>query len=130
MSQFLVDTSPIVAHLRQRIDLAEALPDNAVLFTSLITIGELEKGVHRVDDPAAERAKIDQALQHFAILLPDETTTQHYGRIASTLEKAGQRIPENDAWIAAFASEYGLELVTGDDHFNRVDGITVHLLSW
>jgi len=33
-------------------------------------------------------------------------------------------------WIAAFAIEYGLELVTGDTHFNRVEGLKVRLLEW
>lgn len=130
MSQFLLDTSPIVAHLRQKIDLASALPTDAVLLTSLITLGELEKGIRRVNDSAAERAKVEKALEHIAVLKPDEGTARHYGRIATDLEMAGKRIPENDMWIAAFAAEYKLELVTGDEHFTRVDEITVRQLTW
>ncbi|MGK0186172.1 MAG: tRNA(fMet)-specific endonuclease VapC [Verrucomicrobiales bacterium] len=130
MAHLLLDTSPIIAHLRKKIDLHEILPEGALLFTSLVTIGKLEKGIHRVDNPEAERAKVRSILDHLAILIPGEATAKHYGRISTDLEKRGQRIPENDVWIAAFAVEYKLELVTGDEHFGRVSELNVRLLQW
>lgn len=130
MTQFLLDTSPIIAHIRKKIDLRDVLPDDAIMFTSLTTLGELEKGIHRVTDPTAERNKVNAVMADVAVLKPDEVTARHYGRIYAELDSNGNRIPENDIWIAGVAAEYGLELVTGDDHFNRVDGITVRLLTW
>ena len=130
MIQLLLDTSPIIAHIRKKIDLRDVLPSDAILFTSLTTLGELEKGIHRVTDPDAERGKVNAVMADVAVLKPDEVTAAHYGRISAELDSHGNRIPENDTWIAAYAAEYELELVTGDAHFNRVDGLTVRHLNW
>lgn len=126
----LLDTSPLIAHLRKKIDLYEVLDPELVLFTSLITIGELEKGVHRVDDPSRERKKMDALMPPLAILKPDESTAEQYGRIATELELKGTPIPENDLWIAAVAIEYGLPLITGDEHFQRIPELEVQLITW
>ena len=130
MAHLLLDTSPIVAHLRKKIDLYQELPSDALLFTSIVTVGELEKGIHRVKDPDRERSKCASILDPLIILVTDETTARLYGKISAQLEKIGKRIPENDMWIAAFALEYDMELVTGDAHFERVEGLNVRLLTW
>jgi predicted nucleic acid-binding protein len=80
-ADFLFDTSPIVAHLRKKFDISAAAPEGALLFTSLLTLGELEKGIARADDPARERAKVDSFMQHIAILTPDGATAKTWGSI-------------------------------------------------
>jgi tRNA(fMet)-specific endonuclease VapC len=44
------------------------------------------------------------------------------------LAVAGTPIPENDIWIAALVREHRLPLVTRDDHFAKVTGLTI--LKW
>jgi tRNA(fMet)-specific endonuclease VapC len=129
-THILLDTSPIVAHLRKKLNLTTALPEGSLLFTSLFTVGELEKGIQKAELPGRERAKVAGFLENIAIILPDEATARTYGRISRSLDTEGRRIPENDAWIAAVALEGSMKLATGDAHFSRVDGLDVLRLSW
>jgi tRNA(fMet)-specific endonuclease VapC len=59
------------------------------------------------------------------VVLPDEATANIYGRMKTELAAAGKLIPENDIWIAATAKEHGLPLVTRDQHFLFVSGLTI-----
>lgn len=52
-------------------------------------------------------------------------TANHYSAIRLDLRKKGSPIPENDLWIAAICIEQNLPLVTGDSHFNNIEGIKV-----
>lgn len=63
-SHILLDTSPMVAHLRGKLNLAAALPQDCLLFTSLFTVGELEKGIHKAANPERERSKVDLLLDN------------------------------------------------------------------
>jgi tRNA(fMet)-specific endonuclease VapC len=72
--------------------------------------------------------QLKEFLRICAVLPPDELTAQHYGSIKADLEQAGSRIPENDLWIAAIAREHQLPLVTRDQHFSRIAGVTT--LAW
>lgn len=129
-AHILLDTSPIVAHLRKKRNLATALPEGSLLFTSLFTVGELEKGIHKAGQPGKERDKVASFLNNIAIILPDEATARTYGRISRALDSKGQRIPENDTWIVAVALEGSMRLATGDAHFTRVEGLDVLRLTW
>jgi len=101
-----------------------------LLFTSLFTVGELEKGIHKAEQPGKERTKVARFLKNIAIILPDEATAKTYGRISQALDTKGRRIPENDTWIAAVALEGAMKLATGDAHFTRVEGLDVLHLTW
>ena len=130
MTHILLDTSPIVAHLRGKLDMALVLPADSLLFTSLFTVGELEKGINRAEHPEKERDRVNLFLKDIAILMPDEATAVAYGKISGDLDSQGQRIPENDMWIAAVALECGMILATGDAHFTRVMEVDVIQLKW
>jgi predicted nucleic acid-binding protein len=41
------------------------------------------------------------------------------------LWQAGTPIPTNDIWIAATAMEYGLSVVTTDDHYQKIPQIMI-----
>jgi len=116
--------------MRRKIDLHNAVPEEALLFTSLFTVGELEKGISRADYPEKERTKVDLIMPHLAVLMPGETTARVYGELSADLDNRGQRIPENDMWIAAMAKEHSLTLVTGDAHFACVPDLQILHLSW
>ncbi len=128
VESLLLDTSPIIAHLRGRIDIVQLIPGQSWVFTSYVTVGELLKGVHKAQDPVRERVKVDAFLTSVSVLMPDNETTEIYGRIAADLELRGQKIPANDTWIAAMAVQAGITLATGDDHFSRVPDLK--LVQW
>ena len=51
-----------------------------------------------------------------------ELTSDRYSRIAAQLKRQGTPIPTNDIWIAAQTMEHGVELITSDHHFEKING--------
>lgn len=45
------------------------------------------------------------------------------GEAKQKLFSKGRPLPENDIWIAAFALQYRMTLITRDAHFQFVDGL-------
>ena len=74
---------------------------------------------------AARVVAIDRLVARCPVIPCDESTARHYARLRNRLRGKGRPIPENDLWIAATASEHGLVLVTRDDHFDQVEGLSV-----
>jgi predicted nucleic acid-binding protein len=88
--------------------------DAAGLFVSILTLGELRKGVEakrRIDSVAAERlgAWVDGIETIFAdrVLPVDTATARRWGELS-----AGRSLPVIDSLIAATAMVHGLSLVT------------------
>lgn len=44
--------------------------------------------------------------------------------IVSGLKKNGRPIPTNDIWIAAHALALGVDLLSSDEHFSEIDGLS------
>lgn len=87
-----------------------------LVFTSVVTIGELHFGVEACAD-AAERAHRAAWLQRVAsspILNISPRTASAFGILAATVQRAGRspRPRYNDLWIAAQAIENGYLLLT------------------
>ena len=62
------------------------------------------------------------------VLMPDHETARYDGEIAAQLARDGSPIPQNDIWIAAIAIQNDLALVTRDNHFNEIEGLS--LIAW
>ena len=77
---------------------------------------------------AENAARIEQFAEGRRILLVDAAVARQYGIVKNQLKRKGRPIPENDIWIAAFALELGLTLVTRDAHFGVIDDLMVE--SW
>lgn len=52
-------------------------------------------------------------------------TADHYSSIRLELKQKGRPIPENDLWIASICREQNLPLITGDAHFDNINGLKV-----
>jgi tRNA(fMet)-specific endonuclease VapC len=50
---------------------------------------------------------------------------EEYARIVGTLRRAGRPISSNDIWIAAIAVVHHLVVVTSDQDFRHIPGITL-----
>jgi predicted nucleic acid-binding protein len=88
------------------------------LEVSIITWGELAPGFN-------SPAELNQLLRRIRVLHLHLQVAWEAGRIERELAAEGQRLGENDNWIAATARSWGLRLVTNDRAFTRVRGITV-----
>jgi predicted nucleic acid-binding protein len=92
--------------------------DEASLYLSVLTIGELEKGVARL--PASVRrtrlqswVRRDLAERFGGRLLPIDTrTAARWGAIAGESERRGRPLPVIDCLIAATAQVHGLAVAT------------------
>jgi tRNA(fMet)-specific endonuclease VapC len=93
-----------------------------------VVLGELCFGAQRAVRPQEALARVRAFLKTVALLLPDESTAEHYGDIKADLARLGKPIPDNDLWIAALARQYDLPLATRDVHFVQVPGLQT--LAW
>ena len=123
--QALADTSVFIARESGR-RLAEAdLPDELAI--SVITIGELRAGVLAAVDVstrALRLATLTEALQLDAVPV-DHNVADTWARLRVLLREAGLRMPVNDSWIAATAMTLGVPVVTQDDDYGDISGLSV-----
>lgn len=123
--QALADTSVFIARESGR-RLAEAdLPEELAI--SVITIGELRAGVLAAVDVTTRHlrlATLTEALQLDAIPI-DQQVAETWARLRLLLRDTGLRMPVNDSWIAATAMTLGVPLVTQDEHYVDVSGLSV-----
>jgi tRNA(fMet)-specific endonuclease VapC len=99
-------------------------PGEAVL--SVITYGELLYGAEK----SRVRVEAMRQLEELAALMPvmplPPKAGRAYGAIRAALATQGERIGNNDLWIAAHAKASGLTLVTNNEReFKRVGGLRV-----
>jgi toxin FitB len=92
--------------------------DEASLFLSVLTIGELEKGVARLP-ASARRTRLQSWVRRDLVerfggrLLPIDTrTAARWGSVTGESEKRGRPLPVIDCLIAATALVHGLAVVT------------------
>ena len=93
--------------------------DEASLFISVISLGEIEKGILklRASDPRRSQkltAWLGKVEQRFAgRILPLDAAALHvWAQIAATAELAGQPLPVMDGLIMATAQCHGLTVIT------------------
>ncbi len=63
---------------------------------------------------AARTATLRDYLKDYTVLLPDEETCAVWSEVRVECSRAGRPISANDAWIAATAKQWDLELVTAN----------------
>ena len=124
----LLDTNVVVAHLRNDPDLTARLRGTPAIYVPWVVLGELHYGAFRAQRREAQLALIRDFLQTTTLLMPDQTTSETYGRVKAELAETGRLIPDNDIWIAAMARQFDLPLVTRDSHFAAVPRLTT--LAW
>lgn len=109
----------------------ESVDPNQV-FLSVLTIGELKKGIAKLSvskrKEALERWLEEDLLVRFEdhILPIDTQTMLLWGSMVAQLEAAGRPIPVADALLAATAKQYGYTLVTRNAAHFAHSGILLH----
>ena len=93
--------------------------DEASLFISVISLGEIEKGILKLRASDARRSQkltawLGKVEQRFAgRILPLDAATLHvWGQIAAHTELAGYPLPVMDGLLMATAQSHGLTVVT------------------
>jgi predicted nucleic acid-binding protein len=121
----LADTSVFIARESGLALDVDAMPDE--LAVSIVTIGELRAGVLVADtvENRDRRLKTLSAAMRLDPLPVDEAVAAEWARLRVLLRDTGQRMPVNDSWIAATAMAHAVPVVTQDDDFPEVQGLSV-----
>jgi predicted nucleic acid-binding protein len=132
---YLLDTniiSELVAkHPNGRVlEWIDALDSNHV-FLSVITIGELRKGIEKLPASARKDAlsnwlTTDLVLRFSGRILPlDIDVMLTWGRLTGQLEQSGRPLPAIDSLIAALALHHNYTLVTRNEADFKDTGVAV-----
>lgn len=132
----VLDTSALVALEREGASLRDALMSLAEEEVAIpaIVVAELLAGVRLAREPrraARRRAKIDAVLALAPVVDFGAEIAEVWADLFAALERQGKRIPANDLAVAATARLLGFTVVVGpqdEEHFRRIDGITVETL--
>ncbi len=103
--------------------------DENNLFMSLVSIGELLKGIHKLDEQSEKKVMLhrwlnDELLPRFAqrIVMLDMEVIEVWGKLTGEAERYGKKLPVLDSLIAATAIVHKLVLVTRNtEDFSRCD---------
>ncbi len=93
-----------------------ALPSSS-LFSSVITVGEITKGVALLPDGAKKRALSSwlaglSAQFKERVLVVDQETAEIWGEVSAAVRKRGKTVPTADGLIAATSVRHGLHVAT------------------
>jgi len=114
-----LDTCTLIDLMKGRKDAEKAVSSFVHVSISHVVLGELLIGGHKAAN-LREMDKILEALKGISILNGNALTAAIYAELRFALEQQGNRIPENDLWIAAVSLQANIPLVTRDEHFLRV----------
>ncbi len=128
--RLLLDTNAYSALMRGHGPLAERVRAAEEILISSIVAGELLYGFRHGTRYPQNRTQLESFLvSRFVRFLPVTlTTADRFGIVAASLRRRAKPIPTNDIWIAAHALETGADLLSFDNHFSEVDGLSFILL--
>jgi tRNA(fMet)-specific endonuclease VapC len=123
--KIMLDTSAYVGFKRNAVEAVEIIVKAELIVFSPVVMGELMFGFRNGTRFKENMDDLDRFLKHEAVdLMPiGKITSDRYSRIAVKLRQQGTPIPTNDIWIAAQAMEQGAELITSDQHFDKISGL-------
>ncbi len=128
--KILLDTTAYVGFKRNEVETVEIILQAESILVSPVVLGELMFGFRNGTRFKDNMDDLNNFLEHEAVeLVPiGEITSDRYSRIAAQLKRQGTPIPSNDIWIAAQTMEHGAELITSDQHFERINGLVCTIL--
>lgn len=124
----ILDTSALSAFVDGDEAVGDILRRESRAALPVIVLGEFRYGIALSRHRSDYEGWLEKHLPAFDILTVTEDTASVYAALRIALEKAGEPIPANDAWIAALALEHRLPVLSRDAHFDVVRG--VHRRGW
>jgi predicted nucleic acid-binding protein len=133
-SGYLLDTNVISELMKARparsvADWIVSTPEE-LMHLSVITIGEIRKGIDLLDENEPKRSTLQSWLDHdlrvrFAgrLLSFDEWVAERWGQIEAVAKRQRVTLPTIDAQLAATALHHGLTFVTRNTADVRLTGV-------
>jgi len=121
----LADTSLFIARESGRPLAQIELPDELAI--SVITLGELRAGVLTAADVATRAVRLATLTEALTVDVVeiDQAVAEMWARLRVMLRNGGFRMPVNDSWVAASAMALQVPVVTQDDDYGEVSGLSV-----
>lgn len=134
--KYLLDTC-VVSELARKNPLKSLLAwiktkDESELYLSVLTIGELQKGITKLKDLKKKQTLFhwveNDLLNHFEnrILTITDSVARKWGEIQGKAELIGKRMPVIDSLIAATGIVYDLQVVTRNTMDMETCGVSLY----
>ena len=120
----ILDTNALSAMADGDPDLKAGLDQANNIAIPVIVLGEYRYGIQQSHYRTRYERWLLGLIPHCQILAVDRRTAEQYADIRAELKRKGSPIPANDLWIAALARQYSLPLLSRDQHFDTVRGLT------
>jgi tRNA(fMet)-specific endonuclease VapC len=120
----ILDTNGLSAIADGDPGVAPILQQAGEIAIPVIALGEYRYGIRQSRHRARYERWLKEVLATCRVLPVDESTPAVYADIRGELKRAGRPIPSNDLWIAALARQHSLPLLSRDQHFDLVKGLT------
>ena len=138
LKQYLLDTCVVSEYVRKQPEMKVIqwldLQLEEDLFISAITIGEIKKGIVKIESSQPEKSQnlnewLNRLTERFTprILTLDRSILIQWGILCGDLEKSGRKLPVIDSLIAATAITNQLTLVTRNE--SDFDGINISIFN-
>ena len=129
--KIILDTNTYMRFKRNVAEIVDCIVSAELVLFSPIVLGELMFGFRNGTRFKKNMEDLDNFIQQEVVdlALIGNITSDRYSRIAEQLKRKGTPIPTNDIWIAAQTMEHGAELITTDQHFEKIDGLVYTLFT-
>ena len=124
--RLLLDTSAYSELRRGHPEIAALVRSSQRVYLSSIVVGELLFGFRLGSRFLANSRELEEfmAQPRVELLNVSYTTADRFALVASSLKRKGRALSNNDIWIAAHAMESGADLISLDEDFSHVDGLS------
>lgn len=122
----VLDTSAYSHFRAGHAALHERLEAAHEIIVPTVVLGELHAAFRGGSRFLDNEATLERFLEEpFVSIRPiDAEVSARYGEVFFQLKRSGKPIPTNDIWIAAVALESGAHLLSFDDDFSQVAGLS------
>ena len=126
---YLLDTSWVEGHLRGTPQIVSSIQEfhEEGLAVNIVPVAELYEGAFRSNQPDANEESFKDFLSTVTVLDITEDVAKRYGEERSKLLNTGNLIGALDFLNALTARTHDLVLLTSDQDFTRIEGLTVRL---
>ena len=123
-----LDTNAVIAYREGIFEVCTYIDKADIILLPVTVIGELLYGAFHSTKSKSNEKFVHKFVSYSIVLPIDESVAARYARVRFDLKKRGNPIPENDIWIAAACLNLEVPLLSQDNHFNQVPGLSV--ISW
>ncbi|MFM2079754.1 MAG: hypothetical protein RLZZ219_436 [Cyanobacteriota bacterium] len=124
-ARLMLDTNAVSAFLKGLSPRLDGWVCEQRCCLSAIVVAEIRYGLEKLPPASPLKALAEATIDTLEILPWSEACTRVYGRLRADLERNGKPLAAMDLLIASHALSEGCALVTADQAFANVSGLTL-----